>query len=242
MIGPYRGGRSTAATGHPTEMDTWFMGSTGGGVWKTTDAGQSWTNVSDGFFDVASIGAIDVADSDPNVIYVGTGSACIRGNVSTGRGVYRSTDGGDTWSFAGLEDAGQIGDLWIHPKSPDVAYLAVLGHPFGYNSTRGVYRTTDGGESWERVLFVSDSTGFADLAMDPNNPRVLYAAAWQAERDPWRVRSGGTEGGIWKTTDGGDSWTKLGGGLPPGTVGKAAVEVSPANPNRVWVLMEAPEP
>jgi len=242
MVGPFRGGRSTAVTGHPTKLDTWFMGTTGGGVWETQDLGQSWHNVSDGQLHVGSIGAVDVANSDPNVIYVGTGSACIRGNVSTGRGVYKSTDGGEEWEFVGLEDAGQIGDLWIHPQDPDRVYLAALGHPFGHNSTRGVYRSEDGGENWEQILFVSDSTGFVDLAMDPNNPRILYAAAWQAERDPWVVRSGGTEGGIWKTKDGGDTWTKLGGGLPTGTVGKAAVEVSPADPDRVWVLMEAPEP
>jgi len=242
MIGPYRGGRSTAVTGHPTDPNVFYTGTSGGGVWKTDDAGNTWDNITDGFFDVAPIGALDVADSDPNVIYVGTGSACIRGNVSTGRGVYRSTDGGDSWSFSGLGHIGQVGDLKIHPTNPDVAYIAALGHAFGPNPERGVYRTTDGGDSWEQVLFVSDSTGFVDLAMNPSNPREIYASAWRGERKPWVVISGAEEAGIWKTMDGGDSWTKLSNGLPSGLFGKSSVAVSPANPDRVWALIEAPEP
>jgi photosystem II stability/assembly factor-like uncharacterized protein len=242
MIGPYRGGRSTAVTGHPTDPNVFYTGTTGGGVWVTDDAGKTWDNITDGFFDVAPVGALDVADTDPNVIYVGTGSACIRGNVSTGKGVYRSTDGGDTWSHVGLTDIGQVGDLKIHPSDPDVAYIAALGHAFGPNPDRGVYRTTDGGQSWEQVLFVSDSTGFVDLAMNPDNPREIYASAWRAERKPWVIISGASEAGIWKTTDGGDSWEKLGGGLPTGLFGKSSVAVSPANPDRVWALVEAPEP
>jgi photosystem II stability/assembly factor-like uncharacterized protein len=148
MIGPYRGGRSTAVTGIAGQPDTYFMGTTGGGVWKTTNAGQDWHNISDGDFDVASIGGIDVANSDPNVIYVGTGSACLRGNIQTGRGVYKSTDGGNSWSFVGLPDAGLIGKVAVHPKDPDVAYVAAVGHPFGDNEQRGVFRTTDGGDTW----------------------------------------------------------------------------------------------
>lgn len=242
MIGPFRGGRSTAVTGHPTDPDIFYAGTTGGGVWKTDDAGNTWGNITDGYFDVGAVGALDVADSDPNVIYVGTGSACIRGNVSTGKGVYRSTDGGDSWSFSGLGHIGQVGDLKIHPTNPDVAYLAALGHAFGPNPERGVYRTTDGGDTWEQVLFVSDSTGFVDLAMNPSNPREIYASAWRGERKPWVIISGAEEAGIWKTTDGGDTWEKLGGGLPTGLFGKSSVAVSPANPNRVWALVEAPEP
>ena len=242
MVGPYRGGRVTAVTGIPGKPHTFLMGSTGGGVWKTTNAGQDWHNISDGFFDVASIGAVRVAPSDPNVIYVGTGSACLRGNTSTGRGVYRSTDSGKTWDFMGLRDAGQIGRIAIHPKNEDVAYVAALGHPFGPNETRGVFRTTDGGDSWEHVLSISDSTGVVDIAMDPSNPRVLYAGSWNGLRKPWTMVSGTTEGGIYKSTDGGDSWDKLGGGLPEGVVGKTAVTVSPANPDRVWALVEAHEP
>ncbi len=239
MIGPFRGGRATAVAGVSQKPHTFYLGATGGGVWKTEDAGQHWDNVSDDYFHVGSIGAITVAPSDPDVVYVGTGSADIRGNVSTGKGVYRSTDGGKSWSFEGLEDAGQIGDIVVSPRDPDLVYLASIGHAFGPNPTRGVFRSRDGGKTWQKVLFVSDSTGFIDLAMDPNNPRVLYAAAWQTERKPWTIVSGGHEGGIWKSTDGGDHWTKLGGGLPTGLVGKASVTVSPADPDRVWVLIEA---
>jgi hypothetical protein len=238
MVGPYRGGRSTAVTGTPDRPHTFFMGSTGGGVWKTDDAGASWRNVSDGFFDVTAIGAIEVADADPNVLYVGTGSACIRGNVSTGRGVYRSRDGGDTWTFVGLADAGQVGDLAVHPDDPDLVYVAALGHPFGKNDTRGVFRSRDGGETWENVLFLNDSTGAVDLSMNPRNPREIYAGMWRAQRKPWALVSGGAEGGVYKTTDGGDTWTKLGGGLPEGVVGKVGVAVSPANPDRVWAILE----
>ena len=182
LIGPYRGGRVTTAVGVPGQPLVYYMGATGGGVWKTEDAGCSWTNVSDGFFEVSAVGAIAVAEVDPNVVYVGTGSACIRGNVSTGRGMYRSLDGGDTWSFVGLEDAGQIGDLAVHPRDPDLVYVAALGHPFGRNETRGVYRSTDGGETWENVLFPNDSTGAVDLSMNPRNPREIYAGIWRAER------------------------------------------------------------
>jgi photosystem II stability/assembly factor-like uncharacterized protein len=241
MIGPYRGGRVTAVTGVAGDVRTFYMGSTGGGVWKTTDAGTTWTNITDGYLDVGSVGAIDVADSDPNVIYVGTGSACLRGNVSTGRGVWKSTDGGKTWTFVGLREAGAIGDVQVHPTDPNTVYVAAVGHPFGKNPERGVFRTRDGGRSWEKVLFLSDSTGVVDLALNPRNPREIYAAAWRAERKPWTMISGAREGGIYKSTDGGDTWTKLEGGLPSGLVGKAAVEVSPANPDRVWVLLEAPE-
>ncbi|MFV1985878.1 MAG: glycosyl hydrolase [Gemmatimonadota bacterium] len=240
-IGPPRGGRSTAVAGITEKPLTFFMGATGGGVWKTSDAGLNWTNVSDDFFSTGSIGAIDVADSDANVIYVGTGSACIRGNVSKGVGVYRSTDGGDSWSHVGLPNAGQIGRIEVHPDDPDVAFVAALGDPFGPNPERGVYRTLDGGDTWDRVLFISDSTGVVDLAINPGNPRVIFAAAWRAERKPWTTISGSEESGIFRSTDSGDSWERLEGGLPTGLVGKAAVTVSRANPDRVWVLIEAPD-
>jgi len=242
MIGPYRGGRSTAVAGVPGRRHTYLMGATGGGVWRTSDAGESWSPLTDGYLEAASIGAVRVAPSDPNVIWVGTGSACIRGNVSTGRGVYRSTDGGETWSFAGLRDTGQIGRIAVHPDDPDRAYVAALGSAFGPNAERGVFRTFDGGETWERVLFVSDSTGAVDLAMNPRNPRVIYAALWRAERKPWTIVSGAREGGIWKTTDGGDTWTRLREGLPPELIGKAGVTVSPADPDRVWAIIEAEDP
>ncbi len=239
MVGPFRGGRVTAVAGVAGQPHVFFQGTTGGGVWKTDDAGHHWFPLTDGQITVGNIGAISVADSDPNVIWVGTGSACIRGNISVGRGVWRSLDGGRTWSFAGLPESGAIGSLVVHPRDPDVAYVAALGHVFGKNPERGVYRTRDGGATWEQVLFLNDSTGAASLAMDPTNPRVLYAGMWRAERKPWTLISGGPEGGLYKSTDAGDSWTKLGGGLPQGIVGKVTVSVSGANPDRVWAMVEA---
>jgi photosystem II stability/assembly factor-like uncharacterized protein len=287
LVGPFRGGRVTAVAGVPNHPRTYYMGSTGGGVWKTTDGGATWRNVSDTLrelepkpeptvmgdvdkmlvdngllrppigglspnagaarrerrggdvFGVGSIGAIAVAPSDPNVVYVGTGSACIRGNVSPGDGVYRSTDAGDTWRYLGLPEAGQIGRIVVHPTDPDIVYVAVLGHAFGPNPERGVYRSTDGGLNWTRILFVSDRAGAVDLAMDPSNPRVLYAAMWQAERKPWTIISGGPGSGLYKSTDGGNTWLKLTKGLPEGPLGKIGVAISPAAPQRVWALVEA---
>ncbi|MGD2122822.1 MAG: glycosyl hydrolase [Gemmatimonadota bacterium] len=242
LIGPFRGGRSTTVTGIPGRPLTFFQGTTGGGVWKTTDAGESWENISDGFFEVASVGAVEVAGSDPNVVYAGTGSAGIRGNVMTGKGVYKSTDGGDSWSFTGLPDAGLIGRIRVHPGDPDLVYVAALGHPFGKNEERGVFRSKDGGANWEKVLFVNDSVGAVDLAMNPANPRVLYAGMWRAERKPWTLIDASEDGGLYKTTDGGDSWEKLAGGLPQGLTGRIGVTVSPANPDRVWAQVNAHDP
>ncbi|HSG48008.1 MAG TPA: hypothetical protein VLA43_09370 [Longimicrobiales bacterium] len=239
MVGPYRGGRSTAVAGVPGLPHTYFQGTTGGGVWKTEDAGTTWVNLTDGQLPVAAVGAVAVAEADPNVIYVGTGSACVRGNISAGRGLYRSLDGGDTWGFIGLEDAGQIGDIQVHPRDENLVYVAALGHAFGKNETRGVFRSRDGGGTWENVLFLNDSTGAVDLALNPRNPREMYAGMWRAERKPWTMISGGAEGGVYKSTDGGDSWTKLAGGLPEGVVGKVGVTVSPVNPDRVWAIIEA---
>ncbi len=248
MIGPFRGGRSTAVAGVRGELFTFYMGATGGGVWKTTNAGTTWANVSDGDFGVGSIGAIAVAESDPSVVYVGTGSACPRGNVSPGDGMYRSTDAGRSWGHIGLPEAGQIARIHVHPGDPDLVYVAVLGHIFGRNEERGVYRSRDGGTSWDRVLHVSDRTGAVDLAMNPKNPRELYAAMWRAERKPWTLIDGGVEGGLYKTTNGGDDWKRIE-ALPPladaeegedgATVGRIGVAVSPANPDRVWALVTA---
>lgn len=238
MIGPFRGGRSTAVTGVADQPHLFYMGSTGGGVWKSEDAGQHWANISDGFFG-GSIGAIDVADSDPNVIYVGTGSGDIRGNSSQGRGVWRSRDAGKTWMFVGLAESGAIRRLIVHPTNPDLVYLSAHGHPFGKNRERGVYRSKDGGTAWEQVLAPNDSTGSSDLAMNPSNPRILYAGMWRGERKPWSLISGGPEGGVYKSVDGGDTWQKLSGGLPTGIVGKVGLTVSRANPDRVWAIIEA---
>jgi photosystem II stability/assembly factor-like uncharacterized protein len=238
MVGPHRGGRVTAVTGYPDELHTFLMGTVGGGIWRTTDAGISWQNISDGQLDVAPIGALAIAPSNRLVIYAGTGSGQVRGNISVGKGVYRSTDGGDTWSWIGLPEAGQINRIQVHPDDPNVVWVTALGHIFGPNPERGVYRTTDGGAHWERVLFESPRTGAIDLVMSPDDPDVLYAALWQAERKPWAMFSGADEGGIWKTTDGGDSWTKLTEGLPD-RVGRIGLAVSPADAARVYALVEA---
>lgn len=241
-LGFSRGGRSTAVTGVPSQPLTFFMGATGGGVWKTTDAGQTWAPISDGFFEAGSIGAIAVADSDANVVYVGTGSACPRGNVSPGNGAYRSTDGGATWTHIGLPDAGQISRVRIHPTNPDLVYAAVLGNVFGPGGTRGVFRSADGGTTWEKVLYVDDRTGASDLVMDATNPRVLYAGLWTVRRTPWTIDSGSTVGGIFKSTDGGATWTKLVKGLPTHVMmGRIGLAVSPARPSRVWAQVEAAE-
>jgi photosystem II stability/assembly factor-like uncharacterized protein len=238
-IGPARGGRVTTVTGVPSQPFTFYMGSTGGGVWKTVDAGQSWTNVTDGQIGVGSMGAIDVSQSDPNTIYIGTGSDGLRSNVSIGDGVYKSTDAGKTWTHVGLRDAGNIGGVRVHPSNPDIAFVAAIGNPFKPNAERGVFRTKDGGKSWQKVLFVSDSTGAVDVEFQPGNPSVVFAAMWRGERKPWTIISGAREGGIYRSTDGGDTWSKVTTGLPNELVGKANIAVSNANPNRIYVLIEA---
>ncbi|HVZ77659.1 MAG TPA: hypothetical protein VG818_06735, partial [Gemmatimonadaceae bacterium] len=239
MIGPARGGRVTTVTGVPSQPLTFYMGSTGGGVWKTTDAGHTWMNVSDGFFSVGSMGAIEVSLSNPDVVYAGTGSSKIRSNVSIGRGIYKSTDAGRTWSFIGLRDVGQIATIRVHPDNPDLVYVAAQGNPFVPNAERGVYRSTDGGRTWKKVLYVSDSTGAADIELQPGNPNVVFAAMWHGQRKPWTIVSGAREGGIYKSTDGGDTWTRLGGGLPTGLFGRANIAISAANPRRIYALIEA---
>jgi photosystem II stability/assembly factor-like uncharacterized protein len=222
------------------EPRTFYMGSTGGGIWKTTDAGASWQNVSDdSHLATASIGALDVSDSDPNVVFVGTGSEAIRSNVSIGKGIYKSTDAGRTWKFVGLPDAGQIGAIEIHPSNPDIVFAAIVGNPFVPSHTRGVYRTRDGGATWQQVLFLSDSTGAVDLEYQPGSPNVIYASMWHGQRKPWTIISGGAEDGIYKSIDGGDHWQRLGNGLPTGIFGKSDLAVSAAMPNRVYALVEA---
>lgn len=240
-VGPVRGGRVTAVDGVVQQPSTFYMGATGGGVWKTTDYGVSWANISDGYFATPSIGSIDVAPSNPNIIYVGTGSDGMRSNVITGKGVYKSTDAGKKWELVGLEKTGQIGAVEVHPSNPDVVFVAAIGNAFAPNAERGVFRTKDGGKSWEKVLFIADTIGISDIEFAPNNPNILYAGAWRGERKPWTIISGGKEGGIYKSTDGGDTWKKLDKGLPKGLIGKIDLAVSPANPNRVWALIEAPQ-
>src|SRR5437016_4620906 len=239
MIGPYRGGRVTAVTGVPAQPFTFYMGSTGGGVWKTTDAGHSWQNLTDGQLPFGSIGAVEVALSDPNIIYVGTGSSKIRSNVSIGRGVYKSSDAGKTWTFSGLRDVGQIATVRVHPANPDIVYVAALGNPFARSAERGVYKSTDGGKTWRKVLFLNDGLGAADLELQPGNPNVVFACMWRGERKPWTIISGAREGGIYKSTDGGDNWTKLANGLPSELFGRSNVAISAAKPGRIYALIEA---
>jgi photosystem II stability/assembly factor-like uncharacterized protein len=239
-VGPYRGGRSAAVAGVPGNRATYYFGGAGGGVWKSTDAGRSWHSVSDGSFG-GSIGAIAVAAWDPNVVYAGTGEETVRGNVSEGDGMWKSTDAGKTWKRAGLADSRHITRIRVHPRNPDLVYAAVLGHLFGPSSERGVYRSTDGGANWKRVLYVDDHTGAVDLAMDPANPRVLYAGTWRVRRTPYSLEGGGPGCGLWKSTDGGDSWTDLSksSGLPKGTLGIVGVTVSPTDPDNVYAFVEA---
>ncbi|MFI5231370.1 MAG: WD40/YVTN/BNR-like repeat-containing protein [Gemmatimonadales bacterium] len=239
MIGPLRGGRVTAVTGVASNPQLYYMGSTGGGIWKTTDAGHSWVNISDGQLPVGSMGAIEVVQSDPNIIYAGTGSSKIRSNVSIGKGMFKSTDAGKTWKFIGLKDAGQIATIRVNPANPNIVFVAALGDPFASNVDRGVFRSNDGGASWKKVLYVSDSSGAADLELQPGNPNVVFASIWHGLRKPWTIVSGGMEGGIYKSTDGGDNWTKLGGGLPAGLFGRSNVSIPASMPNRIYALIEA---
>jgi photosystem II stability/assembly factor-like uncharacterized protein len=237
-LGPFRGGRVTAVTGVRHQPLTFYFGATGGGVWKTTDAGGTWANVSDKDFKTGSIGALAVAESDPNVIYAGTGESPVRTNASHGDGVYRSTDGGQSWKNVGLKDSRHIARIRVHPQVADTAWVAVQGHLYGPNSERGIFKTTDGGTTWKRVLFVDEHTGAADLALDPLNPRILYAGFWQVVRKPWELVSGGPGSGLYKSTDGGETWRKLSEGLPEGLLGRLGVVASAARPGRVWALVE----
>ena len=238
-VGPFRGGRATAIAGVPGNALRYYMGATGGGIWKTEDAGYSWVPITDGQIKMGSVGSIAVAADDPNVIYAGMGEAPVRGvSSSWGDGVYKSTDAGKTWTNVGLRESRTISRIVIHPKNSDLVYVAVQGSRWGPSAERGVYRSTDGGKTWKQVFAVDSTTGPSELAMDPTNPRVLYVAMWDHQRLPWYVRSGGPGSGIWKSTDGGDTWSRLTGGLPK-LMGKIGVAVSASSPNRVWAIVEA---
>jgi photosystem II stability/assembly factor-like uncharacterized protein len=241
LVGPFRGGRALAVTGVIADPHTYYFGSTGGGVWKSTDGGLTWRSMTDKTKDMSpSIGAIAVAPSDPNVIYAGTGEACIRGDIIEGNGIYKSVDGGKTWNLTGLQDTGAIGRIIVHPRNADIVFVAALGHPFGPNPDRGIFRTTDGGKTWNKVLFKDENTGGIDLAFDPANPNTIFAGLWQARRSPWGMDSGGPGSGLYRSTDGGTTWKRLSGhGLPEGTIGRIGVTVAYGNPNRVWALIEA---
>jgi len=239
-IGPFRGGRSAAVTGVPGDPMTFYFGSTGGGVWKTANGGQTWKNISDGFFG-GSIGAVAVSEWDPNVIYVGGGEVTVRGNVSHGYGIWKSDDAGKSWKRVGLDDSRHIPRIRIHPRNPDLVYAAVLGHLFGPNEQRGVFRSKDGGKTWQKILYVNDKVGAVDLAMDPTNPRILYASMWRVRRTPYSLESGGEGSGIWISTDGGDTWKDItrNEGLPKGIIGNNCVTISPVNSDRIWTIIEA---
>lgn len=240
-VGPFRGGRVVAAEGHPRDRSTFFFGSTGGGVWKTTNGGVHWRNVSDGFFRSASVGALTISSADPNVLYAGMGECSLRGNISPGDGVYRSEDGGGSWVSAGLEETRHIGRIAIDPRDPNRLYVAALGHAFGPNPERGVYRSEDGGRSWSLVLTGGVDAGAVDLSLDPTNPRTLFATLWNVRRQPWRLDSGGEGSGLFRSRDSGDAWEDLTPrlGLDSGPVGKIGVAVSAARPARVWAIVEA---
>lgn len=238
-IGPYRGGRSAAVTGVPGKPNLFYMGATGGGVWRTSDGGNSWENISDGYFG-GSIGSVAVSTWDNNVIYVGGGEGTVRGNVSPGWGMWKSTDAGKTWKDIGLKNSRHIPRIQIHPKNPDLVYAAVLGDLFKSSPERGVYRSKDGGTTWEKVLFANADAGAVELVMDPNNPRILYASTWRIRRTPFSLESGGEGSAIWKTTDGGDHWTNISAneGLPKGLWGISGITVSPVNSDRLYAIIE----
>jgi photosystem II stability/assembly factor-like uncharacterized protein len=242
LIGPFRGGRSAAVTGVPGQPNTFYFGATGGGVWKSDDAGNTWKNISDGYFG-GSIGAVEVAQSDPNVIYVGGGEVTVRGNVSSGYGVWKSVDGGKTWESKGLPESRHIPRMRTHPENPDVVYAAVLGNIYKASTERGVYKSTDGGNTWRKVLYVNDMAGAVDLIIDPTNSRVLYASTWRVQRTPYSLSSGGPGSSLWKSTDSGETWTEISSndGFPKGTLGIIGVTVSPVQKDRVWAIVEHKE-
>jgi hypothetical protein len=238
-IGPYRGGRSTTVTGIPNDIFTYYMGATGGGVWKTTDGGTSWNNISDGFFNTTGIGDIAVAPSDPNIIYVGTGESPVRGvKTSHGDGVYKSTDAGKTWQHLGLAATRHISDIYVHPTNPDKVFVAAQGNPWGPNVDRGVYLSVDGGEQWEKILYINEDSGIVDMTVDPGNPNFMMVTSWDFRRKPWVVKSGGPGSQVHKTTDGGKTWKEITKGLPE-LKGKMGISISPKNPNIVYMAIEA---
>mgnify|MGYP000064812149 CR=1 FL=1 len=242
LVGPFRGGRSAAVTGVPGKPNLFYFGAAGGGVWRTKDGGRAWENISDGFFG-GSIGAVEVAQSDPNVLYVGGGEKTVRGNVSSGYGVWKSVDAGKTWQQAGLEKTRHIPRLKVHPENPDIVYAAVLGNIYKPTEARGIYKSTDGGQSWRKTLFVNDLAGAVDLTLDPTNPRILYASTWRVQRTPYSLSSGGEGSALWKSTDSGETWKEISTheGFPEGTLGIIGVTVSPVNSQRVWAIVENKE-
>src|ERR1041385_7323366 len=239
-IGPDRGGRSIAISGVRGRPNEGYFGAVGGGLWKTTDGGENWTPVTDGQIHSASVGAVAVSERNPDPVYIGMGGTCIRGNIMSGDGVYRSTDAGKTWTHVGFESSENISKIRIHPTNPDIVFVAAFGKMGAPNADRGVYKSADGGKTWRKVLFRDDKTGAIDISIDRTNPNVMYAALWEAFRKEYMMSSGGPGSGLFKSTDGGESWTEItrNPGLPAGMVGRIGVSVSDANPNRVYALVE----
>ena len=241
QIGPFRGGRVLAVAGVPGDPNTYYFGAVAGGIFKSTNGGMTWVPTFD-HQNVSSIGAIAVADSDHNILYAGTGEACLRGNISYGDGVYKSTDAGRTWMNVGLKDSRHIGAVIIDPRDPDIVLVAAVGHAWGPNTERGVFRTADGGKTWQKVLYKDENTGAIDVVFDPKNSNIVYAALWQVRRQPWNLNSGGPGSGIYKSTDGGLTWKQLtGNGLPSTPLGRIGISVSGADSNRVYAIIEAKE-
>ena len=240
-VGPVRGGRVTTVHGVESQKNVFYMGTTGGGVWKTTDFGNNWHNISDGYFKSPSIGAINVYQKNPDIVYVGTGSDGLRSNIIVGKGVYRSKDAGETWDHIGLKNVGQIGAVEIHPDDPNTIYVAAIGQPFKNNQERGLYKSIDGGKSWDKILYLSDSIGIVDVEFAPDDPNTLYAASWRVERKPWTIISGSTNGGAFKSVDAGKTWNKIDLGFESKYIGKIDFAVSKSNPDRLFVMVEASE-
>ena len=239
LVGPFRGGRSAAVTGVPNQPNLYYFGATGGGIWKTTNGGREWENISDGYFG-GSIGSIAVSKSDPNVMYVGGGEKTVRGNVSSGYGIWKSEDAGKTWIASGLKNSRHVPRIAIHPTDHNIVYAGVMGNIYKPTQERGVYKSTDGGKTWRKTLFANEHAGVVDLIMDPTNPRILYASTWRVRRTPYSLSSGGEGSALWKSTDSGETWTEISTkkGFPDGILGIIGVTVSPVNNQRVWAMVE----
>ena len=240
-IGPDRGGRSLAVTGSSSRVNEYYFGAVGGGLWKTTDAGQTWNPVTDGQIKSSSVGAVAVSNSNPDIVYIGMGETELRGNIMQGDGVYKSIDAGKTWNHIGLSDTQAISKIRIHPSNPDIVYVAALGHPYGENEERGVFKSIDGGQTWNKILFKSSKTGAIDMILDPNNPEIMYASFWQVYRTAYKMLGGGPECGLYKSIDGGKSWVNISKnkGFPKGTLGKIGITVSAANSDKLWAIVES---